>query len=137
MIPGMLPHLRGRAGIMTFQLSVPCYKPSPPPGANCSGGFREGSRGLLEPLSGADLFHCHGGISRNLCEIKETNPPFLHLNPFFRNPGSATETVGQKFALCPTLSNRKSPWGKDPNVKTLSFPLHCGDTRNLIAPHFS
>ena len=29
--------------------------------------------------------------------------------------------------LCSALSNRKSPLrGKDPNVKTLSFPLQCG-----------
>ena len=41
------------------------------------------------------------------------------------------QTGGQNFAICPTLCNRKFPWGKDPNVKTLSFPLHYGDTPKL------
>ena len=44
------------------------------------------------------------------------------------SPTPRGRTGGQNFALCPALSNRKSPWGKDPNVKTLSFPLHCRDT---------
>ena len=29
--------------------------------------------------------------------------------------------------------NRKSPWGKDLNIKTLSFPLHC--RYNIILSH--
>ena len=47
------------------------------------------------------------------------------------------QTGDQNFALCPAFGKRKSPWGKDPYVKTLSFPLRCGDTRKVIAPHFS
>ena len=34
------------------------------------------------------------------------------------------QSGGQNFALYPTLRSRKSPWGKDPNVKSPSFPLH-------------
>ena len=33
-------------------------------------------------------------------------------------PHPRGQTGGQNFALCPTLRNRKSPWGKNPNVKT-------------------
>ena len=51
-------------------------------------------------------------------------------------PTPRRQTGGQNFALCPALSNRKSPWGKDPNVKTPSFPLQCGDTQKVIALHF-
>ena len=54
-----------------------------------SGGFRGGSRGSLEPPSGPTLFRFHGEFQKILCEIRQTNPPFLHLNPLFRNPGSA------------------------------------------------
>ena len=32
-------------------------------------------------------------------------------------------------------SQQKSPWGKDPNVKSPSFPLHCGDTQKVTIPH--
>ena len=46
-------------------------------------GFRRGSKGLLEPPSGPKLFHFHGGISRDMCEIRQANPPFLHLSPLF------------------------------------------------------
>ena len=53
------------------------------------GGFRGGSRGSLEPPSGAEFFHFHGEFQNILVEIRQTNPPFLHLNPLFRNPGSA------------------------------------------------
>ena len=54
-----------------------------------SGGFRGGSRGSLEPPSGPTLFRFHVEFQKILCEIRQTNPPFLHLNPLFRNPGSA------------------------------------------------
>ena len=54
-----------------------------------SGGFRGGSRGSLEPPSGPTLFRFNGEFQKILCEIRQTNPPFLHLNPLFRNPGSA------------------------------------------------
>ena len=54
-----------------------------------SGGFRGGSRGSLKPPSGPTLFRFHGEFQKILCEIRQTNPPFLHLNPLFRNPGSA------------------------------------------------
>ena len=57
-----------------------------------SGGFRGGSRGSLEPSSGAKLFPFHGEFQEILCEIRQTNPPFLHLNPLLRNPGSAPDT---------------------------------------------
>ena len=40
------------------------------------------------------------------------------------SPTPREQTGGQNFALCPALRNRKSPWGKDPNFKSLSFPLH-------------
>ena len=56
-----------------------------------SGGFRGGSRGSLEPTSGPTLFRFHGEFQKILCEIRQTNPPFLHLNPLFRNPGSAPD----------------------------------------------
>ena len=54
-----------------------------------SGGLRVGSRGLLEAASWPKLFHFHGEFQENLCESRQTNPPFLQLNPLFRNPGSA------------------------------------------------
>ena len=60
-----------------------CTKPS--------GGFRGGSRGSLEPPSGAKLFHFHGEFKEILSEIRLTNPPFLHLNPLLKNPGFAVE----------------------------------------------
>ena len=50
---------------------------------NASGGFRGGSRGSLEPPSGPKLFHFRGEFQEFLCEIRQTNPPFLHLNPLF------------------------------------------------------
>ena len=56
-----------------------------------SGGFRGGSRGSLEPPSGPKLFHFHREFQKVFCEIGNTNPPFLHLNPLFRNPGSAPD----------------------------------------------
>ena len=37
----------------------------------------------LEP----DYFH--GEFKEILSKVKLTNPPFLHLNPFLKNPGSA------------------------------------------------
>ena len=55
-----------------------------------SGGFRGGSRGSLEPPSGAKLSNFHGQFQKMLCKIRQSNPPFVHLNPLFRNPGSAT-----------------------------------------------
>ena len=54
-----------------------------------SGGFRGGSRGSFEPPSGPKLFHFHGKFQEILCENWQTNPTFLHLNPLFRNSGSA------------------------------------------------
>ena len=53
------------------------------------------------------------------------------------SPTPRGQTVGQNIPLCPALRNRKSPWGKEPNVKTLSFPQHREDTRKVIALHFS
>ena len=35
-------------------------------------------------------------------------------------------------ALYPALLNRKSHWGMDPNVNSLSFPLHCRDSQNVM-----
>ena len=58
-----------------------------------SGGFRGGSRGSLEPPSGPKLFHFHGKFQETFREIRQTNPPFLHLNPHFLNPGSAPGIV--------------------------------------------
>ena len=60
---------------------------------NNSGGFRGGSRGSLEPPSGPKLFHFHGKFQETFREIRQTNPPFLHLNPHFLNPGSAPATM--------------------------------------------
>ena len=34
-------------------------------------------------------------------------------------------TGGKNYALCTAPVDRKSPWSKDLNIKTLSFPLHC------------
>ena len=62
-----------------------------------SGGFRGGSRGSLEPPSGPTLFRFHGEFQKILCEIRQTNPPFLHLNPLFRNPGSAPAHPRSRF----------------------------------------
>ena len=42
--------------------------------------------GSLEPPSGAEFFDFHGEFQNISVEIRQTNPPFLHLNPFFRNP---------------------------------------------------
>ena len=56
-----------------------------------SGGFRGGSRGSLEPPSRPELFYLHGEFQEILCEIRQTNPPFLSLNPLFRNPASAPD----------------------------------------------
>ena len=36
----------------------------------CSGGFRGGSRGSLEPPSGAKLFNFHMGFQDILCKIR-------------------------------------------------------------------
>ena len=58
-----------------------------------SGGFRGGSRGSLEPPSGPKLFHFHGKFQETFREIRQTNPPFLHLNPHFLNPGSAPDQM--------------------------------------------
>ena len=33
------------------------------------------------------------GISRNLCEIRQANTLFLHLNPLFLDPGSAPDKI--------------------------------------------
>ena len=77
-----------------------------------SGGFRGGSRGSLEPPSGAKLFHFHGEFQEILCAFRQTNPPFLHLNPLLRNPGSAPD-VGSY----PRLS------GTGMTSLTLCFPL--------------
>ena len=41
-----------------------------------SGGFRGGSRGSLEPPSGAKLFHFHGEFQEILCQTWQLNPPF-------------------------------------------------------------
>ena len=56
---------------------------------SASGGFRGGSRGSLEPPSWPKLFHFHEEFQEILCKFMQANPPFLHLNPLFRNPGSA------------------------------------------------
>ena len=45
---------------------------------------------------------------------------------------------GANWRYLPTLSNRKSPWGKDPNVKTLSFispALRTAETLEKQLPH--
>ena len=56
-----------------------------------SGGFRGGSKGSLKPPSWPKLFYFHGEFQAILCEIRQTNPPFLSLNPLFRNPASAPD----------------------------------------------
>ena len=44
------------------------------------------------------------------------------------------QTGGQIFALCFAHRNRKSPLGKNPNIKTPSFPL-CNN-QSVIFKHF-
>ena len=39
--------------------------------------------------SRAKLFRFHGEFKEILSEIRLTNPPFLHLNPLLKDPGSA------------------------------------------------
>ena len=68
---------------------------------------------------------------------KDPPPPGRASSVSCYKPHTQGVKWGQNFALCPTRSNRKSPWGKDPNAKTPSFPLHCGYTRQVIAPHLS
>ena len=34
------------------------------------------------------------------------------------------QTGDQNFAFCPALHNRKSPWGKESNLKSRHFPQH-------------
>ena len=65
----------------------------PPISREISDRFRKGSRGSLEPPSGAKSSHFHGEFQEILCEIRQTNPPFLHLNPLLRNPESAPEML--------------------------------------------
>ena len=48
-----------------------------------------GSRGWLEHPSGPKLFHFHGEFQEVCVKLWKMNTPFLHLNPLFRNPGSA------------------------------------------------
>ena len=38
------------------------------------------------------------------------------------------------FALPFAMGNLRD---KDPNIKSPSLPLHCGDNKKVIAPHFS
>ena len=65
-----------------------------------SGGFRGDSRSSLEPPSGAKLFHFHEEFQENLCKRRQTKPLFLHLNPIFRNPGSAPGVLIIVSFLC-------------------------------------
>ena len=52
----------------------------------------EGVQGVRSnPPSGPKSFHFHEEFQENMYEIRQTNPPFLHLNPLLRNPGSAPE----------------------------------------------
>ena len=46
-------------------------------------------------------------------------------------PGAYISYHGVKnYMLLPNaLCNKNSPWGKDPDVKTLLFPLHCRDNQ--------
>ena len=49
-------------------------------------------------LSETKLFHYHGIYKKNEKEIQQSEAhPFIHMNPFSRNPGSATATVFYLF----------------------------------------
>ena len=55
----------------------------------------EGVQGVRSnPPSGAKLFRFHGEFKEILSEIRLTNPPFLHLNPLLKNPGSPPDIIG-------------------------------------------
>ena len=62
---------------------------------------------------------------------------FQLLVPCYKPLMTRGQTEDKNFALCPVPHNRKSPWGKDLNVKTLSFPLLCGDIQKIIVLHLS
>ena len=65
----------------------------------CSGGFRGGSGGSLEPPSGTKLFQFHGEIYKKLSKMLKTNPLLINLNPPSRNPGSAPEMIKEQTDL--------------------------------------
>ena len=57
------------------------------------------------------------------------------------SPALRGKADGYSAALSPTLHNRKSHWGKVPNVKAPLIPRHCGGnspaagTINKLLPH--
>ena len=53
-----------------------------------SGGFRGGSGGSLEPLSGTKIFQFHGKIYEQSGKMLKTIPSWW-IEPPTRNPGSA------------------------------------------------
>ena len=57
----------------------------------CSGGFRGGSGGSLEPSSWTKLFQFRGEFYGKSGKILKMNPLLMGLNPPSRNPGSAPE----------------------------------------------
>ena len=61
-----------------------------------SGEFRGGSRGSLELPSEPKLFHFHREFKEICLKLGKRTPPFLHLNPLFRNPGSAPVGAGEE-----------------------------------------
>ena len=75
-------------------LLAKCFTPQP---IDFSGGFRGGSGGSLEPLSGAKLFQFHGEIYENVGKMLKTNPLLMDLNPPSRNPGSTPGFIHLSF----------------------------------------
>ena len=49
----------------------------------------------LEGVQGVRL-NFHGEFQEIVCKIRQTNPPFLHLNPLLRNAGSAPVLLMRK-----------------------------------------
>ena len=62
--------------------------------AQCSGGFRGGSGGSLEPPSGTKLLQFHWEIEKSGKMYVDNVPLLMDLNPPSRNPGSAPAMPG-------------------------------------------
>ena len=94
---------------------------------------------------------CHRYIYSYLCTslshlYPRPPPPPPHLRGWaglmtFQSPGISPALWGQADgnnpALSPTVHNRKSHWGKGPNVKPLAILWHCRDNQKVIALHLS
>ena len=77
------------------------------------------------------IFHHYAPVNCNHCphlRVREERFQCPAISPTHRR-----HIEGQNYALCPSLCHRKSPWGKDHNFKTPSFPMHCGDNQKVIA----